>query len=521
MSERSDRVQRKTLAKASPAGFAWYASGGKEGESRWYPADHLILLSQKLVDVAMGRTKRLMVFMPPRHGKSELISRYFPAWYLGNFPDRKVMLCSYADTFAASWGRRARDEMKEWGPELFGVTVNPETAGGQQWEVLGRDGIMVTAGVGGGITGKGAHLLVIDDPVKNAEDAASTIIQEKQIDWWKSTARTRLQPGGSAVLVMTRWHEGDLAGQLIRNWLDEDGDEWEVLTLPALAEDRCTVSYPPAKTLDVGEDALGRKPGQALWPVDGDGKIWFDEAELERTRKAQGAYWFNAMYQQRPSAAEGNLFKRSNFRYFSRHESGFLTIHRDSGDYVFDPAYARAKFCTVDTAATEDKKADYTVVATWLVTVDNELLLIDRQREQYEVGDVKRLIRRVHYAHRPGIVYIEKATVALGIIQELVREGLPIVPVVPDKDKVARALPMVARYEAHAVFHPRGPLWVEDEWEPELLNFPNAVNDDQVDVAAYAGLKLPFLAQQNDGGAGGKPRGGKTTIAGDMRSRAL
>ena len=212
------------------------------------------------------------------------------------------MLCSYADTFAASWGRRARDELKEHGPGAFGVTVDPETAGGSQWEVLDHEGIMVTAGVGGGITGKGADLLIIDDPVKNATDAASGVIQETQHDWYRSTARTRLQPDASVILVMTRWHEADLAGRLIADWLNGEGDEWKIISMPALAEAASSVSYPPAKTLELGPDVLQRAVDDPLWPE------FFDADDLAATRKALGSYWFNALYQQRPSAAEGNLF---------------------------------------------------------------------------------------------------------------------------------------------------------------------------------------------------------------------
>jgi predicted phage terminase large subunit-like protein len=517
------RDEKKVLARSSPAGFAWYASG-----ERWVPADHLMLLSQKLVDAAAGRIKRLMVFMPPRHGKSELISKYTPAWYLGRFPDRQVMLASYSDQFAASWGRKARDEFKEHGPSLFGVRVNPETAGGGQWHVLGRDGVMVTAGVGGGLTGKGAHLLIIDDPVKNSQDAASEVIQQAQIDWWKSTARTRLMPGGSVVLVMTRWHEADLAGRLIADWQAEGGDEWEIISLPGIAEERCSVSYPPAKMLDVGADALGRGPGEALWPkkLHAGNLVGFDLEDLEQTRRAMGGHWFNAMYQQRPSAAEGNLFQKKHFRYYEREAGGLIRIFRENGTEVFDPDHSVLKFCTVDAAESEKKSADFTVVATWLVTPSRDLLLWNRERVKFEGPEVKSLIRRVNFAERPSIICVEKASAGTGILQELVREGLPLIALHPDTDKITRALPMVARYEEHRVFHPRGIgfEWVQEEWEPELLNFPNALNDDQVDVAAYAGLQLPLLGGHGAlrGGAVSQTRSGRAgTLTGGLLSQNL
>lgn len=516
-------VSKVKLARASPAAFAFHCNQWDSG--RWHPAEHLLMLSEALVRAAKGETKRLMVFMPPRHGKSELISRYTPPWFLGRWPDKQVMLCSYADTFAASWGRRARDVMREFGPSVFGQTVNPETAGGAQWEVLNRRGIMVTAGVGGGITGKGADLMIIDDPVKNAMDAASQVIQQAQIDWWYTTARTRLMPGASVVLLMTRWHEADLAGRLIADWQDGTGDEWEIISLPALSEGKSSVSFPPSKNLVLGPDALGRADGEALWPRKPDGTIVYDEAYHEQTRRAN-LYVFNALYQQRPSAAEGNLFQKKDFRYYTKgeataeHGDKLVTIHHDDSNEVFDTAYRKMKFCTVDTAASEKTQADYTVVSTWVVTVNSDLLLWSREREQFTGPDVKTLIKRVHYAQRPGMIYVEKASVALSIIEELTREGLPIVPLTPDLDKVSRSLPMVARYGQHRVFHPLGEAWVQDEWEPELLNFPNAMHDDQVDTASMAGMQLAILAPAS-GSAGGsrKPVSGENTLTSGLRDQ--
>lgn len=135
--------------------------------------------------------------MPPRHGKSETVSRYLPAWYLGRFPDRRVMLASYEAHFAATWGRKARELLEQVGPEVFGVSVSERSAAASAWDIAGRRGGMVTAGVGGPLTGKGAHLLVIDDPVKNAEEAQSELLREKAFGWWRSTARTRLERGGA------------------------------------------------------------------------------------------------------------------------------------------------------------------------------------------------------------------------------------------------------------------------------------------------------------------------------------
>lgn len=453
--------------------------------------------------------------MPPRHGKSELISKYFPAWFLGRFPDRKVMLASYADTFAAQWGRRSRDVLEEFGPDLFGVRVDPETAGGQLWEVAKNEGIMVTAGVGGGLTGKGAHLLIIDDPVKNNVEAQSQTTRDAHHEWWKSTARTRLQKGAGVVLVMTRWHEDDLAGRLIADAENGEGDEWEVLNLPALAEDG---------------DLLGRDPGEVLWPD------MFDEQWMEETRRALGTYWFTALYQQRPSPADGMMFKRSNFRYYEKTDAvnsegmPIVKIHRDDGVEIFDPSYG-TKFATMDVAASANQDADFTVISTWVVTPKKDLLLWDRERVQFEGPDLAPLVRRVYFEQRPAFIGIERLGHGLQIIQELIRDGLPIIRLEPDKDKVARALPAMARYEEHRVFHPMHTRWVGEEWENELLAFPNGKNDDQVDTVAYAALRLPsiqaggkgFRSSTNPGekAAGARVRGRGGQIAGGLMTRSM
>ena len=455
----------------------------------------------------MGRTKRLIVTMPPRHGKSELISRFTPAWYLGRFPDRKVILASYSDTFAASWGRAARDVLEESGRRIFGVTVNQEAKGGQLWEVVPpegmrvlRPGVMVTAGVGGGVTGKGANLMIIDDPVKNSEDAASEVNRQKQHDWWKSTARTRLQAGASVILVMTRWHEDDLAGRLLADEL-EGGDRWDVLNLPAFCE------------IEDGVDEIGRSLGDPLWPE------MFSTEDLEATRRAMGNYWFSAMYQQRPAPADGNLFKRENLRYYERKGGNLTVMHRDDGPLLFDIGYG-TKFCTVDVAGSSKESADFTVVSTWLVTPEKDLVWWDMEAVKFESLDIAPLIRRIFYEQKPVIIGVERLGFGLTVIQELLRDGLPIVRLEPDTDKVSRALPAAARTEEHRVFLPRGESWVDDA-VAQMLAFPNAKNDDIVDTLSYAALTLPNLSPGQTFGNGMRQRRRGDTLMGNLMADML
>ena len=212
--------------------------------------------------------------MPPRHGKSMLTSQYFPAWYIGTYPDRRVIFTSYEADFAMSWGRKARDVIERQG-QAFGIKVRGDSSAAIRWDVDGHTGGMVTAGVGGPITGKGADLLIIDDPVKNDEEARSPRQREKIFEWFRSTAYTRLEPNGAIVLIMTRWHQEDLAGRL----LEQKEEQWDLLNLSALAHEN---------------DPLGRKPGEALWPAR------FSVEKLQAIRKTIGPYWWSCLYDQKP-----------------------------------------------------------------------------------------------------------------------------------------------------------------------------------------------------------------------------
>jgi predicted phage terminase large subunit-like protein len=245
---------------------------------------------QALEEAAAHRVDGLVVSMPPQHGKSELCSRYLPAWYLGTYPDRRVILTSYEADFASTWGRKTRDLVDEWG-HLFGVRVSKRSSAIHRWDLEGRDGGMSTAGVGGPITGRGAHLLIIDDPIKNDEEARSPTHRQKQWEWWQSVASTRLRPGGLTVLIQTRWHRDDLTGRLLRE-AQTNGQVWWSVKLPALAE---------------ANDPLGRAEGEALWP-----EVYSAEA-LERRREANSTYYWRSLYQQDPLAEGGTEWPEAFF----------------------------------------------------------------------------------------------------------------------------------------------------------------------------------------------------------------
>lgn len=438
------------LAKRNPAFFAKYVSNGK-----WYPADHLILLSKHLEGVLNGSIKHLMVFMPPRHGKSEYISKYFPAFFLGTHPDKRVILSSYEADFAAGWGYKVRNILQEYGPKLFGVQISGQSAARDRWELQGHQGGMMTAGVGGAITGKGADLLIIDDPVKNAEEAQSKTYREKTYDWYRSTAYTRLEPGGAVIIIQTRWHEDDLSGRLLK----EEPEKWTVISLPAIAEEG---------------DALGREPGTALFPSR------YDVEALQEIKRTLGPYWFNALYQQRPQEDTGSIFKRQFFKYATL-TGDLLDL---GGEKKFILPMCRI-FQTCDPAASTKTTADYFVLGTWAQTPNNDLVLLDILRTRLEGPDQVNLFKQQYARWKPAFQAVESAGVGKTLYQMLVREGLPIKELKADTDKLTRALPAAARMEAGTIYFIQGASWLH-EFEEELLSFPNGAHDDQVDVLSYA-----------------------------------
>ena len=226
--------------------------------ARWQTPPHIALINSLLVEAATGKLREqgfagVIVQVPPRHGKSTLCSEWFPAWYVGRYPEKRVILTSYEADFAASWGRKARNILAEHGKKVMGCVLNEDVSAAARWETV-QGGGMVTAGVGGAITGRGADVAIVDDPVKNAEEAASATVRDSTWEWYLSTLRTRLEPGGTMVVIMTRWHPDDLVGRLIKAMRDDPkADQWKVVRLPAIAEE----GQP---------DAIGRQPGEALWP---------------------------------------------------------------------------------------------------------------------------------------------------------------------------------------------------------------------------------------------------------------
>jgi predicted phage terminase large subunit-like protein len=398
------------------------------------------------MDIAEGSCQRAMFFLPPRHAKSTMGSRNFPAWYLGRHAGKRVMLASYQAEFAAKWGLAARELLAEYGPDVFGTRVATDHSARSDWGVS-NGSHMVTAGVGGSLTGRGADVLVIDDPVKNEQEAFSQLYRDKVWDWYQATARTRLEPGGSVLLIMTRWHEDDLAGRLLAT----QGDRWRVISLPALAEE---------------DDPLGRKPGEALWPAR------YPASVLNEIRSEVGSYVWEALYQQRPSLPEGNIFKSTWWRYWRDNLPQFSEVLQ-AWDMTF----------------TETTSGSYVVGQVW-GKAGADRYLLDQVRARMEFTQAVAAVREMSSRWPEArLKLVEDKANGPAVISVLRRELAGLVPVTPEGNKLARAIAVSPSIEAGNVYLPDPTMpgygWVR-EFIAEWAAFPRGTNDDQVDAGAHA-----------------------------------
>jgi predicted phage terminase large subunit-like protein len=406
--------------------------------------------------VATGQIRRLIVTMPPRHGKSSTVSHYFPAWYLGTFPEKRVILTSYEADFAAGWGRKVRDVLGRQG-RRFGVRLREDSAAANRWD-LHSGGGMVTAGVGGAIVGRPADLLLLDDPIKNAEQAFSPTYREKTEEWFLSTAFTRLEPGASVIVVLTRWHDDDIAGRLLRK------GGWELLKLPALAREG---------------DPLGRQPGEALWPSR------YDVAALEEIHKAVGDNWWESLYQQEPFPEGGNLFKPDRMSWYEDLGDGY----RLQNGTIWPYGHCH-RFAVVDPSVGRKTDADPTAMGVFAQTPDDFLLTLDMVSERIPIPQ---LVPRLDGLCRKwGAEYaaVESNGFQIQVVREIRdKTRLVIREVHPHgKSKLVRAFPAIIRMEAGAIAVPRLDMPWKGDFIGELARWTGDERelDNQVDVLAYA-----------------------------------
>ncbi|MCW2922250.1 MAG: phage uncharacterized protein [Thermoleophilia bacterium] len=460
MMNRRRRASRATdpqilAAQAHPAGLGMLDRSPR----RFQFPPHLQILDRALTDIAEGRNDRLIVEMPPRHGKSMEASELFPAWFLGRYPDKRIILASYGATLAKSFGRKARDLLKIYGPHVYGIEIDPAQSAAEDWGIKGRHGGMVTVGVGGGITGKGADILIIDDPVKNHEEAQSELQREKVWDWYTSTAYTRLEPDGAVIIIQTRWHEDDLAG---RAQLQED-EGWRVIRMPAICDDAET-------------DPLGRAEGEPLWPRR------YHLKRLRQIAKSVGTYVWNALYQQSPVAAEGNVLKKA---WWKRYEGSPRDVAKQCDEIIQSWDMAFKDSDGSDSVAGQvwgRRGADVYFLASVTAVLD-----YPGTREA-----VRGMVREWPEANAK---LVEDKANGSAIIADLKREIPGLIAVEPQGGKMARVVAISAMVEAGNVHLPSRAVapWIDD-FIAECASFPNGKHDDQVDAMSQALLRLqvPF-----------------------------
>lgn len=424
-------------------------------------------LTKQLQRVIDGDCKRLIIQIPPRTGKSMLSSKLLPAAYLLAHPDRYVGISSYSAELAEGFSRAARDYYREAGG-LF----DPAKQAVNDWGTQGGGGLWA-AGVGGAITGRSGHLLIIDDPVKNREDADSPRVMEKLWDWYTSTLYTRLEPVvGSIVVIQTRWSENDLIGKLLESEMNvsEKGREnWTILDLPAISED--PGSRPPLPLhCDVVED-WREKSGLALCPQR------YGIEEYERIREAIGTRDFAALYQQRPAPVGGNMFDPAWWQYYEH-------------DTVM-PEFQRIML-SVDCTFTNNNSSDY-VVGSVVGQAGNRFYVIDMVRERLDIIGTINMISRMYNRHNLSGTIIELAASGYAAYQMLQQRVPGLIGFKPEKSKSARAAGIVPVVEAGNVFLPASATWL-DSFISEFSLFPAAKNDDIVDSITMA---INYMAQRS------------------------
>ena len=407
-------------------------------------APHLEQLAAKLEAVERGECKRLIVVMPPRYGKSELVSIRFPCWYLGKHPTDYIVKTSYSEAITLVHSRQARDvfitpEMKllfpniHYRPERKGQeAVVPERQAASEWGTK-QGGSYYAVGIGGGLTGRGFSLGIVDDALKDAEEAQSQLIRDKVWEWYRTVFRTRANPGAAIIVVMTRWHHSDLVGRLL-DLAKEDptADQWEVLHFKALTDN------------------------QPLWPE----RYSFDD--LMATKSSIGSRNFEALYQGEPSIAEGNIIKRNWWKEYENVPANMNKVH------------------SWDTAFSAKGEANYSVCTVWGIS-DNGYYLLDVWRGRVDFPELKSIAIQLYNRDRPQAVLIEEKATGGPLVQELQSAyPIPVLPVQPHKDKITRAYAITPMIEAGKVLIPKSAPWLFDYLE-EMSAFPTGQYDDQVD----------------------------------------
>jgi predicted phage terminase large subunit-like protein len=417
---------------------------------------HIEVLAAKLEEVRRGSCKRLIVNVPPRHLKSHAISIAFPAWLLGHDPAKQILSVTYAQDLSDNFARKSRTLMtSEFYEALFDTRLSKGREAVSDYETT-DGGYRLSTSVGGVLTGRGADIIIIDDPLK-ADDALSEPRRRSVNDWYDNTLRSRLnsQDKGAIIIVMQRLHADDLVAHV------QQHESWNVLSFPAIAEQDETYNV----WTPYGRRRIHRKTGEILQPS------LLSPTALESQRRGMTEYNFVAQYQQDPQPPSGIIVKREWLKYY---EPGDLPKQFDQ------------IFQSWDTANKDTELSHFSVCTTWGLK-DRRLFLLDVYRHKLEFPDLKRAVRELAALHRAKIVLIEDKASGSSLIQELRAEHFSLVQAAPamDGDKVMRLRAQTAKIEGGFVLFPKQAHWLE-AYLRELISFPNSKYDDQVDSTVFA-----------------------------------
>ncbi|WP_198588243.1 phage terminase large subunit [Geodermatophilus chilensis] len=428
----------------------------------------LDLIDTALVDVLNTPDGRLIVTMPPQEGKSTRVAGEFPTWVLTHNPETRIVVASYGQGLATRNGRAIRNRITSH-PEL-GLSIAPDNGAVHEWTLAGHQGGVLSVGIGGGLTGRPADLMVIDDPIKDRKEADSAVYRQGVWDWWTDVASTRLAPGAPVVIILTRWHEDDLAGRLLAA---EDGHLWRVLNIPAQAD------HMPEK----GEtDPLGREPGEFMLSARGR-----TTAQWQAIKVRSGARTWASLYQGRPAPAEGALFKRDQW---ARYDTP-LAVERDDGSMWVPLSDGDQVAQSWDLAFKGTDGADYVVGQVWLRR-GVHLYLLDQVRRRMSFTETLTAVKALSARWPQALAkFVEDKANGPAVISMLARTVPGLIPVEPEGGKVARANAASPFVEAGNVHLPTAELLPNvDDLIEEAAAFPNGAHDDAVDALTQAVNRL-------------------------------
>ncbi len=444
------RLELDTVLRSNLASFIQYTAQTVSPGERYRDNWHIACVAWHLEQCLKGNTKRLIITLPPRHLKSICASVAFPAWALGRDPTRKFICVSYSHDLAAKHARDSRAVMESNHYRRIFRATRPSRRKNTELEfVTTKNGSRYATSVGGALTGLGGNFFVIDDPMK-AADAHSEAERQRIIQWYENTLYSRLNSKSDDViiLVMQRMHVGDLVGHVL------DKEEWEVVNIPAIAEEDTRYR--------VGDDAYYDRPAGELLHAERE-----NEEALARIRSTLGPYNYVAQYQQCPTPPGGNMIQRE----WLRHNRENLVVDGDS--YIVQ---------SWDTASKAGERNDFSVCTTWVV-VGSEYQLIDVYRGRLEYPDLRRRVIALARKYDPDVILIEDAGSGTGLIQDLRQDrgfGWKPIGIRPKGEKIERVATQTAKIEAGDVVLPHEAPWLDD-FVAEILAFPNGRHDDQVD----------------------------------------